>query len=192
MSATPFRSTQPYNPLSFVLLVFLVCLTWNADAATVYDQTINSGPNIGVTFGRPSTVDFTFTGTPMAIAGDVIGTLTVTAFGDLNNPVTEMLEVFAESLGGTQLDSLFGIPCADPCELTDSITIANADLAGFTADGSVTFVFNVPATSGISQIEYRSLNLTMTGSVIPLPAALPLFLSALAVFGFVARRRRHG
>ncbi len=37
------------------------------------------------------------------------------------------------------------------------------------------------------QIEYRSLNLTM--APIPLPAALPLFLSALAVLGFLARRR---
>jgi len=29
-----------------------------------------------------------------------------------------------------------------------------------------------------------------TASIVPIPAALPLFLSALAVFGFVARKRR--
>lgn len=30
----------------------------------------------------------------------------------------------------------------------------------------------------------------VAGSVVPVPAALPLFLSGLAVFGFIARRRR--
>ncbi len=34
--------------------------------------------------------------------------------------------------------------------------------------------------------------LILDGQLVPIPAALPLFLTGLAIFGFVARRRRHG
>jgi len=184
---------RKYPALLVGLLASLLYIS-HANAA-VYDVTLF--PDL--TVFRPNTTVFTFENA-LAPGGD--GTLTATAFGDLDGP-GEDVEVFAETFGGTSLGILLDIPGCGECgdARTDTILISQTWLEQFAADELINFAFAIHPDNGASFVRYHSINLTypleagehQNGppvSAVPLPATLPLLLSALVgLWGFSRWRR---
>ncbi|MGF1642069.1 MAG: hypothetical protein ACFCUJ_00385 [Thiotrichales bacterium] len=72
---------------------------------------------------------------------------------------------------------------------TLAIPLPQALLAGFIADGSVTFHFTSPSSNPVGS-DYLFINTaTLSYTPVPLPAALPLFLGGLLVLARTAFRR---
>ena len=117
-----------------------------------YDQTIDTGPNIGVEIARGGSVSFTFNALTFP-TGD--GVLTVTGWGDIGDP-GETVDVY---VGGRLLGSLFGKGYTGPFSTaTDTVRVPSGLLEASASDG-ITFSLVLPSTGGASSVSYKSLTL---------------------------------
>lgn len=156
----------------------------NEGRAIVFDETLTNGPGIGG-FSRPFDVSNTFENAPTPFTD---GILTVEAFGDING-FGESVLVFAETSSGDFLGELFNFPTVqeEPISLTDSIIIPQALLAGYAADGSISFAMVVPPENGASTVRIDSVRLQFQYNV-PEPGTLGLL--GISCAGLVCVRLR--
>lgn len=117
-----------------------------------YDQTIDSGSNIGVEILRGGSVSFTFNGLTFP-TGD--GVLTVTGWGDIGDP-GETVDVYAE---GRFLGSLFGKGYTGPFSTATDTVMVPAQLLEASASTGITITLVLPSTSGAASVSYKSLTL---------------------------------
>lgn len=147
-------------------------------------RTIDSGPDIGSLMSRPVSVTFTFFDLSPAAGG---GTLSVSAFGDIND-IGENVDVYAE---GTFLGTLFNDQAYDEpaLALTDSLVIPGATFATLLADGTLDVTLQVDETNGASAVRFDSLSLTYAAAVPEPSEALMLFAGLGLVTALAARRK---
>lgn len=147
-------------------------------------RTIDSGPGIGSLLSRPLSVTFTFLDLPAAAGG---GTLTVSAFGDIND-IGENVDVYVENtfLGTLFDDQTFDVPSI---ELTDSLSIPSANFAALLADGKLDVTLRVDETNGASAVRFDSLSLTYAAAV-PEPGEVMMMVAGLGLVTAFARRRQ--
>ena len=117
-----------------------------------YEQTIDSGPDIGVEILRGGSVSFTFNGLTFP-TGD--GVLTVTGWGDIGDP-GETVAVYA---GGSFLGSLFGKGYTGPFSTATDTVKVPSELLEASASTGITFSLVLPSTSGAASVSYKSLTL---------------------------------
>ena len=117
-----------------------------------YDQTIDSGSNIGVEILRGGSASFTFNGLTFP-TGD--GVLTVTGWGDIGDP-GETVDVYAE---GRFLGSLFGKGYTGPFSTATDTVKVPAGLLEASASTDITITLVLPSTSGAASVSYKSLTL---------------------------------
>lgn len=182
----------------------LFCAASTANAATVTDSNINSGTGSVADSGDLS-VTFSWTSTPFSAHADFASTsgfdLTLGSFASNggNSDVTGVILDLLDSLGDvvqrftndTGFCAAAAGPVAGNCNL-----FAKTGATGGNADGAL----NAGDSLGLFDAGTYRLGVFDSAtpdvataifdiSAVPVPAALPLFLSALVGLGYMARRR---
>lgn len=170
--------------LAGVSLLGLSSMASAVVAVNEITRTIDSGPDIGSLMSRPVSVTFTFSDLSPA-AGS--GTLSVSAFGDING-IGENVDVYAE---GTFLGTLFNDQAYDEpaIALTDSLVIPGATFATLLADGSLDVTLRVDETNGASVVRFDRVSLTYAAAV-PEPGEAMMLFAGLGLITALAARRK--
>lgn len=189
--------------LRLALLSLMVCgssaFAYTTTESPNIAQHTNAGPstltNIFVDFdGNPSIPSMT----PLpAAASDV--TLTIIGSGDTdgNFATSNPFGVFAESLGGTMLGTvdLTNVCYGGTATCTNgedfSVTIPMALFNAFLGDNVFTVYFTNSESSGVGDWMWLG-QAELTYTPVPVPAALPLFLSGLLVLTRGLFRKKQG
>ncbi len=191
--------------LGAAALFGLVASAAQAVPVTVSDLQLQADKTV------PQTFTFDFTG--LAASDGTGGTFTITARGDYGAQSSEYLIWTAESaIDGLTSEKIGICSNAGVCtgspdsvtvflndadyQFTKTYTISGAELTALLADGAISVSVlqgpsvNSPNVKAPPFVEI-SFSYNTGVSAVPLPAALPLFLSGVGGIGFLARRRKN-